>query len=689
MGRIFSDDEPYPVACITLATQESTKQHILFQTRYKVEGAYDVVEDASLDKVVEVKTGRKFGGTDRDCISLEWAIKALSVSIFRDWSFSRARVTLACELENAQELLPTLPNVSTIRGGQYPYLTVDDEIRIYVGYVKDPFIPITGDILDEIPFRIQTTEGKLRAGDIPDSDRASGDTEREEGTGDVLEELQDLVQPDYSKKLIPIFWGFIDKIDYDGSSRGTGHQVILSCRDRVRVLADTTLLAVPALSGVFGNQRSKVLPDGALHKIVSDVAKSVNGLHVNIAEEDQEVCWKRIITPDLSFEELQGLATTVIDELRAASQFCEFFSADAFRNQTITDPVIIASIQDPSLFVRRATFKIMDHLARPRFHMWLSRPPLAKQGGTANWTVLDKTPLSIIKWISSKEERPLDFFASHVNGDFCLVPRVLDVSGFNDRDRMFRTYFFRTWPKKDTNGISIDPPCQNQLIIDLRSFTNIVGTYNRITVVDNSNPTGIGLAVLDSVQLTIDRIPFILEQRTIRPPCRLRLIYDGSLSSYDNSNGGALLVAIAASAQFARDVSGVEFTVVGDPTFFPGEAVRIYNTFLHDAQAQSQTGTQLSLLEKEEIANRVRNTFSKTSAPSAANKFGNDPKDVLVYEEDNKVVREAVIAGTVATDIQNLILPVYKVRSVHHSLTIAGRNPGFTTKITANMDLNN
>ena len=690
--RVYSEREPIPVAVVTLATQESSRQHILFQTRYDQEGFHSLQgEDIE-------KNREKY--KQEDCpTKLEWAIKATTVSLFRDWSQSMARIHLACPVDEATGRIPRLPRVDKFRGGQYPFLTVDDEIRIYAGYVSSPNEPVDGDMLDEIPFPV------LRDVNDPETNTTKSIP------------MEDIPQPTPGKKLVPIFWGFIDKIDFDGSAKGSGLQCVISCRDRTRVLSDTTLINIPSLNGVFGSNNTGVtLPQGRLSQIISDVARSVNGFQINIdaAQQKDLNCWKTILTPNPALNEYGQEAKDRDEDIEVASELCEYYSAyDLANGDSRQSSLNNDFTADPALFVRRASFKVMDPLSRPRFHMWLSRPPMAKNGTGNTWQVLDQTPLKIIKWVATKEERPTDFFASHVNGDFCLVPRVLDTSGFRDDCRMYRTYFFRDYPrltaKRDETGkvigtVEVAPPCRNQLILNLRSHTSIVGTYNRFTVVDNSNTSGAGLALLEGVKLTIDRLPFILDgeknednpelstERKPTPPCRQKIIYDGNLANYPNQYGAALIVAQQASSHFARDMSGIEFTLIGDPTFYPGEAVRIYNTFLHDAGYQSQSGNYFSILDKHTATEEFLTKWSKESPDAAgiANQ-GKNVKAVLPNAKDSKKVKQLQEISTQVTNIENndLKLPVYKVRSIEHRIKTQGRNAGYTTIISASMDLNN
>jgi hypothetical protein len=656
--RTYSIEEPYPAAVITLATSETNKQDILFQTRYDVQGFNLVRKSADINAGFETEAEKRSQiekGVEK-CSTLQWAIKSLTVSLYRDWSTSNARIVLTCNLPSHNSPIPRLPDVFKQRGGAYPYLTCEDEIRIYAGYVDSPTTSITVDMLDEVPFPMTNKDG------LP---------------------IKDMIQPKLNQcKLVPIFWGFIDKIDFDGSSGGTGMQLVLSCRDRGRVLADTTLISVPSISGVFGDKGTKVSTNGALHQVISDVAKAVNGFQLNIAEGDvkNNICWKRIITPKLKVSRL-NYTDAEAQELEKASKLCELYSAYEISNAQRTSTLINEVTEDPTLFCRRAAFKVMDPKARPRFHMWLNRPPLAKENGTAQWQVLDKSPMNIIKWIAIKEERPLDFYTSHINGDFCLVPRVLDVSGFKDETRNYRTYFFRDYPR------TCQPPCAAQLILGLRSSTTTVGTFNRFTIIDNSSTSGSGLSILESVTLTIDRLPFLLQERTPTPPCKTKMIYDGGLATYPNAYGAALISAMAVSSQVSRDVSIIEFSILGDPTFFPSEAVRVFNTFLHDEGYITQTGTYKDIINKQLTYDKFQEEYK--DKPAAGAKYEGNESVMKSDPQDNATIAKLSNTGTQKTDINKLNLPIYKCRSLEHKISTSGNQAGFKTTILASMDIDN
>lgn len=645
MARIFDVKEPFPAAAITFASPESNHQHILFTTRYDVTGAYTV--SSQNENNIQVNNEEV-----EQCNSeLKWAIKSISVSNLRDWSQSTALITLTVNVPEINFSIPQLPRVSQWRDKftteedgdekQYPFLAPEDEIRIYAGYVQSPTTPITGDMLDEVPFDLK----------IPEDSKTPGTD----------------VMPDFSKPLIPIFWGFIDKIDFDASS-SSGYNILISCRDRTRIFADMKLLSLPSLDGLKKGAANATVPVGSLHRIIKDICDATVGRQNSqqVSDDAQRQCWKTILTG-------QEFAPAV-----------EFFSAYEKNDGERVNKRLAVDELDPSIWMRKAAFKIMDSKARPRFHTWINRPPLAKEGGTASWQVIDRSAMEIIKWIAEKEERPTDFFCSHVNGDFVLGPRALDITGFKDSQRMNRTYFFQRYPLVDNQNNVLSPPCVNQLILKFRSFMSTIGTFNRFIVIDTSATNGAGSSLFEDIQLSLDRRGQLTKNR--RTPCKQRILYDGALSTYNqNVSGAALLSALAASNQFSRDIGGVQFTVLGDPTFFPGEAVRVYNTVLHDTDLLSPTGTAEQIKNKEELREQVSEKYLKEPSAGGDNPLPNN--SAVSLKEDNAVVKLIEEAASQLTDINAFRLPTYKVRAITHVITTTGKNAGFTTTIQAALDL--
>ena len=139
-------------------------------------------------------------------------------------------------------------------------------------------------------------------------------------------------------------------------------------------------------------------------------------------------------------------------------------------------------------------------------------------------------------------------------------------------------------------------------------------------------------------------------------------------------------------------MSGVEFTLIGDPTLYPGEGVRLYNTFLHDSGYQSQSGRFIDRLEKNRATEQFLEKWSNNSPDAAGiRNQGKNEEAALTNKKDSAKVVALQETGTQITTIEdnNLRLPVYKIRSIEHRIKTQGRNAGYTTVISASMDLHN
>ena len=583
--KTYTPQAPIPAAAITLATTATQEQPILFTTQHGIKDAEE---------------GRQ----------LRWVIRQLKVTLARDWSTSQAVITLTANVEDPRGRLPSLPCVSKWRGGLLEQLTVEDEIRIYAGYIGSREVPIQASLLDETPI------------DLCPFDLYEGGP----GRCDIG---QPPFQEDCTKPLAPIFWGFIDSINFTGSS-SSGEQITISCRDRMRVLSDTKIISIPHLEG----SKKGLAANGDRAEIIHDVIKAATGYTLGNNGERTN-CWK---------DTYKGLV---------------FKAFDLEGVDKCTSP-----LEDPPLWNRVASTSPMRTDASPRIHMWVQRPPLLKDHNAAVFQVLDKQPLQIIQYLADTEERVTDFYASHVNGDYVFAPRVLDTSGFYDPKRMYRTYFYKTWPDAQ--------PYTNQMIKSIRSISSTLGTFNQFVVAESQN--GSQGTFMEGIQVMMNTQLPIMEGRSIMPPCRMQIIYDDSLSTYSNPSGGALLAAINQARVWSRDIGGVEITVLGDPTLYPSEAIRVYNSVLHDKGMLIDPGTQLSELKREEV--RLR----QTKLGSSETKITKTAIDPTVQRESRSIV-ECLVPTSPGE-----VLPVYKIRNIQHNLTTIGKDAGFTSKIRAVAD---
>lgn len=604
--KIFSRAESVPAVAITLASGETNIQPIIFTSQFGNRDTYP-----------------EWAGRP-----LEWVVNYAKVTLLRDWSTSQAQITLTTPLLDRRDPIPPLPKVSDrgMRSGVFPYLSEEDEIRVYMGYVQTRHTPITADMLDEYPCDYFTQE--------------------------YLDALQ-IREPSLpgwrmnpNKCLCPVFWGFIDTINFTGSSRG-GLQITLLCRDRTRIFSGTRLVSMHSLLGSAKGKGAS----GLREDMVVDVAKAATGevFSTGDVEKDTQLniyAWKKINVP-------RETKYTWNDNTQDTSS-------------TNKEDWLV----DPSMWNRYCSLSLMSNTASPRFHIWLQRPPLNKTHGAQIFNSINVNPLEVLGFLARSEERVTDFYSSHVNGDFIIGPRALDTSGFYDDFRMRRTYFFRDWP------CGMSPPPDNQKIISIRSISSSVATFNRY-VVSASEPNGTSQSFINGIQVVLSTSPYKYKDRKPTPPCKTQIVVDGNLTSYDNPVGGALALGLATAQAFGRDSQGVEFKIIGDPTFYPGEAVRVYNTVLHDHMALTHSGTKAGLDETKMLEDQKGALGSDVSIKR--------DRGLVVNEQDKYA--SLLTLGTVQTDKDNNIFPVYMVRNIQHIFSSQGEE-GFVTRIKAASNYN-
>lgn len=591
----WTELETVPAAAITFAGGNENKYPIIFTTQH----------------------GQPLtGGNTQD-----WVIRSLEVSISRDWGVSTAMIVLTCNLKSAISEIPPLPDVSSYRQGNYPYLTVEDEIRIYAGYVLTPYTPIVPSMLDEVPFNYS-----LFSGD---------DTPKE-------------IKHDINKPLAPIFWGFIDKIDFSGDSSAI--QLIISCRDRSRVLSDTFI--VSKASEIASQQsdldEAALVENGDRISICRSVVNSINGFSPSGKDLDESKCWR----PILPGKEFRGFT-----EVNGSYQR-------------------LKAVEDPASWIREASLKLTADGGNPRFHIWLERPNISKGWDKAVLQIINQSVYNVLDYFAATDERPMDLFCSHVNGDYVLGPRSLDISGFRDPDRNYRTYFFKSSPP------DLDKPSPAQMILSIRAITTTLGTYNNF-IISESGAKGNSGSFASSVRAGFQVMPSILKNRTVSPPCRTKIIYDPSIASAgsrEEQEAAALITGIAASQIAARDLNGVQIEILGDPTFYPSEGIRVYNTLLHDRS--------ISVIVKPELREEVFYSIKDRAAQAAAVDSNANPQERINNPLSSSSSLAAEVSenpARISTNKEENIIPVYKVRTIKHKLSTAG-DRAFRTTITAVSD---
>ena len=612
--KIYSPNVSTPAAAITLATGNCNTQPILFTNHFGDTGTYEGCDGS---KAQEVK--------------LNWVIKDIEVSLTRDWGTSTAFIILACELPDRSMFLPPLPDVSFYRKGDYPYLCEEDEIRIYAGYVNSTTTPITADLLDELPFDYIDIETNTQK------------------------------KHNRSKPLAPIFWGFIDKIEYLGSP--TEEKLVLSCRDRTRVFADTRIVSLQAFQGKTNGQ-VQASAQGVV-EASSELTGIASGDRVNLLLE---------LANAAAGNPFGGRDKTAITCWKAINEgmIVRGYTYDPnTKENAISFPQ-----QDPSQWVQTATCKLMGDNAEPRMNVWAERPPIIKGEAKSIMQVLNKTPLEVIDFLAKTEQRPMDFFASHINGDYVLGPRVKDESGFDDPERQYRTYFYRTYPKVE------NPPTLNSMIIRIRATRSTLFSFNNFIIIDSTNKSR-DMSLLQSVRRGYTALPTHLTNREPTPPCKTQIIYDGGLASYQNPEQGALLLGLAHARIWSRDIQGVEMEVIGDPTLYPSESVRIYNTYLHDYKSYTMVDSKLD----EQVYTQIKRNESLKTAQETSDLTPDQAIDTSPDNATSKFMAKYLNGPSrIPSDIKNLVLPYYSIRAVKHKLTTQG-DRGYTTTVLCVSDI--
>lgn len=629
-----------PAAAVTYAGGYTANQPIILTTQYGCNGFYDISSARFIPRegpkdpnapVVDSTTDANKPKQLRVDTTLQWVISAIDVLQTRDWSTSEARISVTTNQPDPLGKLPKLPDLSPFRKGNRKSIGTEDEIRIYLGYI--PIGTSVGpDLLDEYPFSFTNLEG---------------------------------VTHNSTKPLKPVFWGFIDKVDHVASAGG-GSRIIFSCRDRSRIFADTRIISIPSLQGSLGPTTSSGFARGERGQILMDIANSVsNTLGEDIKEGgESEDSWKPI---------LEGLCYSGVSSIDVEGE----------KKITRTPPPA-----DPQAWLKTASLSIMEEQARPRFHRWVERPPLTKGSESAILQVEDKTPLEIFDYLAKHEESPMDFYCSHVNGDFVFAPRIVDFSGFDDPERNYRTYFYRGTPDLGPDQIPSNP----QRIMEMRVVSSTLATFNKFIVLDDTI-NGSSTSFLQNIRTGVYVLPWGLKERkdpsgrNLAPPPRAQIIHDGALDNYENPQFGALMVGLSASRIMARDLDGIQITILGDPSLYPGEAIRVYNSVLHDDDSYVTIDPPSAYDCLNKIKDKAEVVPPLEDNDGVANKLANPTSKQEASIFVDQVLNNNGGKAPTSSEFDSLILPTYKIRGVSHSLSSVGSKPGYITVLNCVNDL--
>ena len=670
-----------------------------------------------------------------------WYLREAEVELTRDWPIQKAKLIVTCKLLDNGSIPPLVEVekgfvwtknkdafVELLPEGRF--LSADDEVRIYAGYKNDQCISMND--LDDYPFDFTNLE---TTGDIP-ADSADGKQLQQleadkKAALDLINKLNNAFtdpniyivlyplalplllpfiitfnQADTSgrrsfsnneellkalqnrlvvinnsiqviqrkagvkdktyfadpNKIAPIFWGFIDSVDFISNSNA-GVQIIYNLRDRSRILADTKLVTLPFL-GTDANNKNTF--EGLKHKTVESVYRATNGgIYLdNNYESASSLAWRSGFDKGEVISLYEDADKKIID------------TKSALANERLK---YTAAIENPARWVIANAFLSSGDLLNktdynnfdPLFHIWTLQGPLISGSGNNTMQIINKSPFEILNYLAMTEVMPIDIFTSHINGHFMFAPRILDTTGLYDEQRGNRLYYFFDCFDK--------LPEQRSLIKDIRVQTSTVGVYNRFTVLtaDFSNPTNASLSGLTSI---VDIASANTKNRKV--PIKQHVIVDPKIkASEGNSNkeGAAQALALTTASTMARDHTMIIFKIIGDSSFYPGEAVRVFNTVLHSKGIFTFNATSTSsAVFLKSLYDEVQKLLN-----SAVKQQGTNNKVV-----DLSAVIDSMrkVAGAPSDDL-NDALPMYKVRAITHSLKANGNDAGYTTKIVAIADI--
>jgi hypothetical protein len=461
-------------------------------------------------------------------------------------------------------------------------------------------------------------------------------------------------------KIAPIFWGFIDSVDFISNSNA-GVQIIYNLRDRSRILADTKLVTLPFL-GTDANNKNTF--EGLKHKTVESVYRATNGgIYLdNSFVSASSLAWRSGFDKGEVISLYEDVDKKIIDTKSALAKERLKFTA------AIEDParwVIANAFLSSGDLLNKTDYNNLD----PLFHIWTLQPPLISGSGNNTMQIINKSPFEILSYLAMTEVMSIDIFTSHINGHFMFAPRILDTTGLYDEQRGNRLYYFFDCFDK--------LPEQRSLIKDIRVQTSTVGVYNRFTVLtaDFGSSTNASLSGLTSI---VDIASANTKNRKV--PIKQHVIVDPKIkASEGNKEGAAQALALTTASTMARDHTMIIFKIIGDSSFYPGEAVRVFNTVLHskDIFTFNATSTSSAVFLKS-LYDEVQKLLN-----SAVKQQGTNNKVV-----DLSAVIDSMrkVAGAPSDDL-NDALPMYKVRGITHSLKANGNDAGYTTKIVAVADI--
>jgi hypothetical protein len=489
--------------------------------------------------ITNIKADKVLFSNTNDTNKNVWSVEGLSIYLQRFWSTSTARITLIPKLESVYSPTPNLPE---IQEGQS--LLPEDEICIYLGY-----LPVIREA-----------------------------------------ELQDIIDG----KLIRVYIGSIDLIA--SVSTPSGVRLTIECRDRMKYLMDTNVTLDPNFTE---DNKNWFISAGA-------------GKNTAVSRSDLILAVSRFGIGDVT---LNSSSKANLNGKSIKEGYIYDLERITQGNRRAT---IKGQLPPPNIFyicpikeaygeiplkakVRNQPLSVEEDMT---FHIYTSRLGYKQDKIEREFTIQNQIPIELIKHLSMQEPYPTEVFCNHMDGHFYYAPRTNDYSGLNDPARFHRTYYCRTIPEQVGTVEGLQPTFRARSFVTEQLFKNIdceVTTnfdyqsifskvdknqmcinfkdeFSSIALKTNyfvSSSSPGGPVTGSSVALHFSIRPAFLRGKNIAG--RNHFIYDETIQGIADASAVALQTARTQS----KELKTASMSVIGDPTFTPGEVVQIVGSPLY------------------------------------------------------------------------------------------------------------
>lgn len=212
----------------------------------------------------------------------------------------------------------------------------------------------------------------------------------------------------------------------------------------------------------------------------------------------------------------------------------------------------------------------------PSMNIITGRMPYPTSVGFNNFAgmssqVTDRVPIEYIKFLAMQEPWPTEFFCDHRSGEYWYAPRGLDISGLDDPDRFYRTYFYRHAPESALSALGQEyaHPCQALLLY--REESSSINWRSNIIV---TNAPSVNSA--ESYGTHLKLVPPFLAGRAFA--CTYYTVVDETIG---NSTTELVATAMAFARLYGKELKAASMHIIGDPSMTPGEAIQVIGSPLY------------------------------------------------------------------------------------------------------------